>query len=689
MIVLVQLLRGVRWFTRVGWTLGALVLALVTWHWGRFRPPYAAWPLVVFATLAAACVWWLWRAPRIGEPRVRRHAALAALGVVSAHSLTQALAESEREAYPLVLLTVALIGAFARPQITACAVVGTSLMEAFAPVPLEARTRAFHFFFAVAAASISALSARIEVVRVRQRARRERNAERRRVERDARLFRLVTAPTDGAGWDEDRLLHSSALEVKRTLYFTLLLLKRTLKLNTCALFLLSDDESRVEVGELVTESDATQAGPFDRRAGVFGVIVQRGIAAMLEGLKPNYAGLPYYSENPGIRHFLGVPVKEQSITCGALCADRIVDEPFTPEEEEVLTEAARHLVRALENERVFTQLERSKHEQAILYRASQSLGAAMNEEAVVDAALETTGAIATFDFAAVTRHDKGRHVVVRATGLDAERYQGLSFKGNASLTAMVVKNRHYLPFRGDFEVERHVLFTKRANPNSLRSLLVLPLNVREQTIGTLVVGAQREHAFSRSARTALQVLTQQVAVSLANAAFVRRLEELATTDGLTGCLNKRTFLEELEQKLKSAARFGRHLSLVVTDIDHFKSVNDTYGHAAGDIVLRGLGGILRHVKRETDTVARFGGEEFCVLCEETDGAGAALLAERIRQELGSATFQSEGGALQVTCSAGVATFPEDASSAKDLFEVADRALYNAKRSGRNRVCAAA
>ena len=181
-------------------------------------------------------------------------------------------------------------------------------------------------------------------------------------------------------------------------------------------------------------------------------------------------------------------------------------------------------------------------------------------------------------------------------------------------------------------------------------------------------------------------LANQLAVSLSNAQAVKRLEEMATTDGLTGCLNKRAFLEELDRKLRSATRFGRQLSLIVTDIDHFKSVNDTYGHATGDVVIKELGALLRRVKRETDIVARFGGEEFCVLCEETDTEGARLLAERVREELGGTTFQTELGELRVTASLGVATYPEHADDGGGLFEASDKALYAAKHGGRNQVC---
>src|SRR5206468_3350578 len=149
----------------------------------------------------------------------------------------------------------------------------------------------------------------------------------------------------------------------------------------------------------------------------------------------------------------------------------------------------------------------------------------------------------------------------------------------------------------------------------------------------LILGAKRRAAFGDQVRPTLEVLASHLAVSLANARMVAKLEQMATTDGLTGLLNKRAMIDAATQKIAASARFGRKLSMLVTDIDFFKKVNDTYGHDVGDVVIKGLGDILRRQKRTTDLVARFGGEEFIVLCEQTDERGAELLAERIREEL--------------------------------------------------------
>jgi diguanylate cyclase (GGDEF)-like protein len=309
---------------------------------------------------------------------------------------------------------------------------------------------------------------------------------------------------------------------------------------------------------------------------------------------------------------------------------------------------------------------------------------------VYSAALTALSQLVVHDFAALTHYDSEtqRHSVVRVQGTGIAHLTDREFDDRASLVAMVVKNRHYLPYRGEFDARNQTLFTRAERVGRVQSALVFPLCVRDAAIGTLVIAAERPEAFPSDVRPGLQLLANQVAVALGNAAAVARLEELATTDGLTGCYNKRHFNEELQERLHAAARFGKQVSLVICDIDHFKSVNDTYGHHTGDVVIRELGQVLKRLRRGSDVVARFGGEEFCVLCDQTGSDGALQLAERVRLELGQTLFDTERGPLQVTCSVGVATYPDHAQSHAKLFEAADRALYAAKHKGRNRVCSA-
>lgn len=167
------------------------------------------------------------------------------------------------------------------------------------------------------------------------------------------------------------------------------------------------------------------------------------------------------------------------------------------------------------------------------------------------------------------------------------------------------------------------------------------------------------------------------------------LKRLANTDALTGLANRRCFMEALHQEVERAARYVRPLSLVLLDLDHFKKVNDTHGHAAGDEVLRVAAGVLQAACRDVDLAARLGGEELALILPETRSEGAAAVAERIRQEMESRGHRSPDGVpFHVTASFGVASTKGGDRSAEALLQVADEALYAAKGGGRNRVATA-
>jgi diguanylate cyclase (GGDEF)-like protein len=167
----------------------------------------------------------------------------------------------------------------------------------------------------------------------------------------------------------------------------------------------------------------------------------------------------------------------------------------------------------------------------------------------------------------------------------------------------------------------------------------------------------------------------------------RTLAEQATTDPLTRLGNRRAFFQEGRQGFALSERSHNSLSVMELDIDHFKRVNDTYGHQAGDKVLIGIARLLTRMSRSVDTVARMGGEEFAIILPETKRGGAAVLAERIRAATADMPFHASGRPISLTISIGVATSGNDeADSIAALLRIADRRLYVAKKRGRNRVC---
>jgi diguanylate cyclase (GGDEF)-like protein len=215
----------------------------------------------------------------------------------------------------------------------------------------------------------------------------------------------------------------------------------------------------------------------------------------------------------------------------------------------------------------------------------------------------------------------------------------------------------------------------------------LPLSVRGAS-GTLAFLPRDPHEFAASTGTLLAGLAGHLAMVLDNARLSQRLHELSTLDGLTRQLNHRVIYARLTEELERARRYRYPLSVVLCDFDHFKEINDTHGHLAGDAVLREGAAVLRRGLRTTDLLGRYGGEEFLAVLPQVDLAGARMAAERLRQGLESHLVQlSGGGEVRVTASFGVASRDEVANleSGDVLVSLADGRLYEAKAAGRNLV----
>jgi diguanylate cyclase (GGDEF)-like protein len=467
-------------------------------------------------------------------------------------------------------------------------------------------------------------------------------------------------------------------------------LKRSLAATTVALLWLEDDGERVKLKEVVSDAEDITEAPRLASAGILGAVVRDRQALLCAATKPGQ--LPYYESGRGGVAVVAVPLIEHGHLRGVLAADR--EAPFTEADRDLLADASAQVLRVVQSEQVFRAVERAKYEHERFYQATAMLGRALTVEQVIETAFDAAAAIVEYDAAAIALYDKAkaRHKIaavrVREGGegiVDPAQLINLEFKDNAGLAAMVVKNRHYLPAGGEPREVSAPIYTRKVKIEDARSLLVLPLLAADEPVGTLTLVARAEKRFGKDVREMLSVIATQVAISLENGFLYRKMETMATTDGLTGLTNHRTFQQRFADMLERAGRHGHRVALLLCDVDHFKKVNDGFGHPIGDEVLRRVARVLQEVPRKIDIPARYGGEEFAVLLDNVDVAQAKQVAERIRIEISRVVVETEKGPLSVTESIGVAAFPDDGRDRATLIERADLALYHAKHTGRNRV----
>ncbi|HSM93349.1 MAG TPA: diguanylate cyclase [Anaeromyxobacteraceae bacterium] len=677
---------------------------------GAFETTSPGWPQTVALSLLALTLAGVavrrGRDATAGRPLgLREQLELGTLFLAGAHAVLQTASGGSLESplQPLVYLLMAFVVAFLeRPAGIAIAVAAVGLElgvwagrgASEAELPGALVHAGFVVLFGVLYHAVLAL-------RVAASRRAEREAIERRlseIDRRAREFRLLQ-PGGGevpSAELQRRLTESAVVEVEAAVRGSLEIAEVALRTHTCAVFLLSDDDRSLSLRECRSRSDAVTHEPIPAGEGALGGAVRRAAPVRLSG---DVKAVTYYADGTRPKALLAVPLLERrgNHVRGVIVADRLEAAPFGVEDERLLVTLAGEILRAVAAERLLADMKRSRDEKERFYEAIRRLNQTSKLRDVFGVALEVVRGMLPLNFGAVTLREtegtRAHHLIVRATyGEDGAgagpALEGSRYPDNTGLVASATRLGASLPGT-DLDVSKAIVFDDATRLKGVNSLRVIPLKAGEEVYGTLVLGSARRHAFSSDLANQLEVVAMQVGESIGRARLFEQTERLATTDGLTGLLNHRTFQERTDAQLRQSERYGKRVSLLLCDIDHFKSVNDTYGHPVGDVVLKGVAAILAKEARTTDIVARYGGEEFAIVMPETDTAGALVIAERIRERIGKRVFETEQGPLTVTMSLGVATFPEDATKKAELVERADGCLYHAKRHGRNQSVSAA
>lgn len=683
---------------------GGVLLALLL---GAYASLDALTPLGagLLASLGiAVCSLWVGRLlsrSRFEQTHEWKEAELGALLVIGAFAVVEPHGRVDNPVFPLLYLLMAFITASSPFRVT---LLLTSLAMAIeislflvhggggGGWPAQVSRQFFLAAFALlprVALAWEAASARISGQRELQRKEQARREH-------ARRFRLsaATGSTGKKVRDIDLWSSAAVAELEDAVHNTLEVARLALDVRSVSVFLVDPEEGgALRLFACWPRVETLLRRRFDAKEGLLGVVSKRREPLRLCGDLRGVA----WQEREAIRSVLIVPLHDEAVEeapgvgtfRGLLVADRAEARPFDDVDEKLLVASSKEILRAIESEWVMVQIRKDRQRAEDTYRAIEKLNRSTRIDEVLDTAVAEIRSIMGAqekDLVAITTveaDEKGKrfHEVVRIVGAKGlEKIQGKSFADGICLVSQAVRHGRIFPERAVLRMEK--VFGEDTLVRGVSSLKVVPLRMGTEVLGTLTFGCEREGALDEADVSTLELLASQVAQSLQRATYYARTEALAETDGLTGLANRRIFEDRLQREVNLAKRYRRAVSVIVADIDHFKTVNDTYGHLTGDEILRKVAQILKAGARDTDLVARYGGEEFTLILSDTDMAGGKVTAERIRMEVEKTVFSTSLGPLRCTLSLGIASHPQ--VEAEDLLEQADQALYHSKRMGRNR-----
>jgi diguanylate cyclase (GGDEF)-like protein len=394
--------------------------------------------------------------------------------------------------------------------------------------------------------------------------------------------------------------------------------------------------------------------------------------------------LPYYKKEMHIGSLIALPVWVRGAIKGILVVDHEESQALS-DAEGGLTQIAHLISQVVENER-----ETQAHaEREVEFEAAASASQSM-------ALITEVAEIHQFVARAV------KDMAPNAIGVGIVRLHGGMIEGlpgmseefqdwmgeGARMTdrtwmSWYLDNKHPEHMRIDTPRDRGLPLFRPGGGLPGETLLVHPLIFRNRLQGALVA-VGKTAAFDASVSRVIGLMSNQAAAAIALIELVEANRQLALHDGLTNLLNRRAFDDSLERAAAQASRGGQPLSLLMMDLDHFKKLNDTYGHAVGDLALQATAAEIRLQVRGGDLAARYGGEEFAIILPETDGPAAFRMAERLRRALADRVIKTGHEQVRITASCGVSATDLGYLTPAELIRSADEALYASKETGRNR-----
>lgn len=483
---------------------------------------------------------------------------------------------------------------------------------------------------------------------------------------------------------------ASSLEQKQALRLILEQLALVVPCDSASILLTKDDELEIVDGRGFKENKPVIGLRIPMGDDQPGSIVFKEKKSII--VKDMDSEFPSFNNIVGmpIKSWIGVPLIFKKNMIGILAIDSFSKNSYTKDHARLAQAFADQVAIALENVRLYEDAVKSAQRLAGLYKMSQRINANLKPEEVYRAIHKATIELMAPDSFILSMYDEETQMINDVYFVD----HGIPQKNSSrplgeGLFSKVVKEKKTLMFN-NFNLNmlkktKAVLVGDEKDPTMVRSLIIVPLKLGKKIKGVLSAQSYRADAFSEEDKETLELLAAHAVIALDNAQLFSEIQELAITDPLTRIFNRRQFFELAEQEYDRSKRYSRPFSILMFDIDLFKKVNDSYGHAVGDMVLQQIADICKHSLRDVDIFARYGGEEFVILLPETTVTEAQLMAERLRQLIARTQMEITSIKVNITLSFGVVEVDDTCRDIEDLLDRSDQALYYSKRTGRNRV----
>ncbi len=397
-----------------------------------------------------------------------------------------------------------------------------------------------------------------------------------------------------------------------------------------------------------------------------------------------------YTEFSKVRSYAGVPIIIKGRVVGFINLDSEEINFFTPQHTGRLQAFADQAAIAIENARLYKEANRRAEEMSIINRIGMTLTSGLDIEQILISLFEQCRQVMPVDVFYVALYDETSGIIDLPLYFDNGEFSSIpswNINEQPGMSGEIIMNRKtvYLPDTYNPEVQQaHNIFRVGGRPS--RSYVGVPLIVMNKVVGVISMQCFKPNAYPPEQISLLETIATHAAIAVQNARMYNQMRLIAITDPVTELNTRRHFTTLGQREVERTIRYNRSMGVLMVDIDHFKKVNDTYGHNAGDVVLLNIARLCVNALRQTDIVGRWGGEEFAIVLAEADCEGARLIAERIRRTVEEAQIiLPQGNSINITVSVGISALCSECETLERLVDCADRGLYMAKQAGRNRV----